>query len=83
MKKIILLLSILLFAMPYTICAQPDFDSATREVDRPFREEAEKELWRVPKKPEIKVEDSEEDSAEEEAPQEENPLEGAGGCMAK
>lgn len=54
LKKICVFISILGIIVPIYASpsyAQDDADRALREVDRPFREEAEKELWEIPKAP--------------------------------
>lgn len=80
MKKLLLALVFFVFSTTHFTFAQPDLDSATREVNRPFRQEAEKEMWRVPKKPEIKIEDSE---GEEDSSEEGEPSGDIGGCISK
>ncbi|GEM_PF-3552595 len=58
LKVLFLSAAILLFLCSggaYSL-TEADVDTATREVDQPFREEAESEIRTVPKKPLIKIE---------------------------
>ena len=64
MKKILLLVIGILFLLGvYTVFSQRGLDSATREVDRPVREEMAEKIRIIPKPPVI--EEEEEDEGEE------------------
>ena len=58
LKVLFLSVGMLLFFCSGSVypLTEADVDTATREVDQPFREEAEDEIWTTPKKPLIKIE---------------------------
>ena len=68
-KTLFLLLSVLLTGL--IAIAQPDIDSAAREVDQPFRETIEKDSWEKRTK-KIKIEERSADDPEEENEEDED-----------
>lgn len=71
-----LIIGLFLFAASSSGITEAEVDSATREVDRSLREQAEQEMETVPKKPVIRIAGDDED-----ADTDKEDTEVSGGCM--